>query len=52
MEGREAPMKEAEERAMPTRRAVLQAAIGTASAPTALSVLYVGVGLILKAIND
>ncbi|GIW35190.1 ubiquinol-cytochrome c reductase iron-sulfur subunit [Meiothermus sp.] len=46
MEERGAQTEEAEERAMPTRRAVLQAAIGTASIFTALSVLYVGAGLI------
>lgn len=41
-------MKKADERAMPTRRAVLQAAIITATATATLSALYVGAGLVTR----
>ncbi|MBO1438002.1 Rieske 2Fe-2S domain-containing protein [Meiothermus sp. CFH 77666] len=46
MEDHEEAMREADEKAMPTRRAVLQAAMGTAAVATLLSSLYVGAGLI------
>lgn len=46
-----ARMEEADQRAMSTRRAVLQAAIGTAAVSTGLSVGYIGVGLLPKAIQ-
>ncbi|ADH64969.1 Rieske (2Fe-2S) iron-sulfur domain protein [Allomeiothermus silvanus DSM 9946] len=46
-----AQMEEADERAMPTRRAILQAAIGTSAVLAGLSVGYIGVGLLPKAIK-
>lgn len=46
-----AQREEADERARPTRRGFLQAAIGTTAVLTGLSVGYVGVGLLPKAIK-